>query len=224
MVAAEQLSRGAPRRMSGVLWDVFTGSAPYGDVFRRTLHPMFLAHFCRGIATGFLCNRSKVESREDLMEVGELGRVYRAGEVIVRQGDRGECMYVIQSGKVEVCRENGGKEVRLAELGEGDLFGEMALFDQDVRSATVRPCGEVRVLTVDKKMFLRKIHEDPSLAFRVIQKKMSRRIRELDEQLARLAPAAARAAIAWSMPLKIRRCTGEVKYQYALPSKPQVGG
>lgn len=117
------------------------------------------------------------------MKLGELGRIYRTGEMIVRQGEVGDCMYVIQSGKVEVVRESGTGQVRLAELGEGDFFGEMALFDRDVRSATVRPLGEVRVLTIDKKMFLRKIHEDPSLAFRVMEK-MSRRIRQLDEQVA----------------------------------------
>ncbi len=96
-------------------------------------------------------------------------------------------MFVIQSGKVEVIKENGGQEVLLAELGEGDFFGAMALFEQDVRSATVRPLGEVRVLTVDKKVFLRKTHEDPSLAFRILQK-MSGRIRELNDELARLTP------------------------------------
>jgi len=47
------------------------------------------------------------------------------------------------------------------------------------------PLGEVRVLSVDKKMFLRKIHDDPSLAFRVMQR-MSRRIRELDDELIRV--------------------------------------
>ena len=122
------------------------------------------------------------------MKLGELGKIYQPGELIVRQGDPGECMYVIQSGRVEVIHEEGGKEVRLAELGEGDFFGEMALFEKSVRSATVRPVGEVRVLTVDKKMFLRKIHEDPSLAFRIMQK-MSQRIRQLDEQLTKLTPA-----------------------------------
>ena len=61
----------------------------------------------------------------------------------------------------------------------------MALFEKDVRSATVRPLGEVRVLTVDKKMFLRKIHDDPSLAFMIMQK-MSRRIRAMDEELMRI--------------------------------------
>jgi len=116
------------------------------------------------------------------MKQGELGRTYRAGETIARQGEIGDCMYVIQAGKVEVVRDSGTGEVRLAELAEGDFFGEMALFEKEVRSATVRALGEARALTIDKKMFLRKVHEDPSLAFRIMQK-MSQRIRELDDQL-----------------------------------------
>jgi CRP-like cAMP-binding protein len=119
------------------------------------------------------------------MTAGDLGRVYQAGETIVKQGEVGECMYVVQSGKVEVMREDGASQVKLAELKQGDFFGEMALFDKDVRSATVRAQGEARLLTIDKKMFLRKVHEDPSLAYRVMEK-MSRRIRELNEQVSRL--------------------------------------
>jgi CRP-like cAMP-binding protein len=61
----------------------------------------------------------------------------------------------------------------------------MALFERMPRSATVRALGEVRVLTIDKKTFLRQVHEDPSLAFRILQK-MSYRIRELDTELFRL--------------------------------------
>ena len=119
------------------------------------------------------------------MEKGALGKVYRSGEAIVRQGEVGDCMYVIQAGQAEVVQEKEGKEVRLALLGEGDVFGEMALFDRETRSATVRALGETRVLTVDKRTFLRRVHEDPSLAFHILQR-MSRRIRELDAELFRL--------------------------------------
>jgi CRP/FNR family transcriptional regulator len=115
---------------------------------------------------------------------GALGKVYESGEVIVRQGDVGDCMYVIQAGEVEVLSETDGGDVRLAVLGAGDLFGEMAIFDREVRSATVRALGEARLLTVDGKTFMRRIAEDPSLAFRVVQK-MSRRIRELNTEVAR---------------------------------------
>lgn len=119
------------------------------------------------------------------MDTGALGKVYKNGEIIVRQGEMGDCMYVIQAGQVEVFQEKDDKEVRLAVLGDGEFFGEMALFEREARSASVRALGEVRVLTVDKKTFLRRIHEDPSLAFRVVQK-MSQRIRQLNAEVFRL--------------------------------------
>jgi CRP-like cAMP-binding protein len=120
------------------------------------------------------------------MDTGALGKIYQDGEVIVRQGDVGECMYVIQDGKVEVVIEENGNEVVLAERGEGEFFGEMAIFDRDVRSATVRAKGQVRALTVDKKNFLRRIHKDPTMAFRIVET-MSHRIRELCDDVARLS-------------------------------------
>jgi CRP-like cAMP-binding protein len=61
----------------------------------------------------------------------------------------------------------------------------MAIFEHDVRSATVRALGEVRALTIDKRTFLRRITEDPSLAFRIVEK-MSHRIREMNNKLVRL--------------------------------------
>jgi flavin-dependent dehydrogenase len=188
MTAAEQESRQWNPRMSDVLWDTFTGSAPYKDVFRRSLHPVFLTRLLYETSMGMLPARregGKKEEKVPFGKMGELGKIYNSGEIIVRQGDVGECMYFIQSGKVEVIRESDGKDVKLAELGHGEFFGEMALFEKGVRSATVRPLGEVRVLSVDKRLFLRKIHEDPALAFRIMQK-MSRRIRDLDKELGNL--------------------------------------
>jgi CRP-like cAMP-binding protein len=119
------------------------------------------------------------------MDTGALGKVYNDRDVIVRQGDEGNCMYVIQAGEVEVVREGDGAEVALAVLGAGDVFGEMALFDREARSATVRAKGEARVLTLDKRTFMRRVHEDPSVAFRILQR-MSHRIRQLNEEVARL--------------------------------------
>ena len=119
------------------------------------------------------------------METGALGKMYRDGEVILRQGDVGDCMYVIQSGSVEVLHEKDRKTVQLGVLGEGDTFGEIAILERVARSATVRALGEARVLTVDKRVLLRRIHEDPSLVFHIVQG-MARRIRELSAELARI--------------------------------------
>lgn len=119
------------------------------------------------------------------MKTGVLGKVYNDGDVIVRQGEAGDCMYEILEGTVEVLREKNGQEVCLAVLSKGDFFGEMAIFEREVRSATVRAMGEVRAMTIDKKTLLRRISGDPSLAFRIVEK-MANRIRELDIEIERL--------------------------------------
>lgn len=116
------------------------------------------------------------------MDEGVLGREYPDGDIICRQGERGDRMYVIQAGRATVLREDGGVEVVVGELKGGDIFGEMAIFDRQPRSATVRAAGMVRVLTLDKRAFMRQVHEDPSLAYRILET-MSRRIRRLDEEL-----------------------------------------
>ncbi|HSE49012.1 MAG TPA: cyclic nucleotide-binding domain-containing protein [Terriglobales bacterium] len=115
-----------------------------------------------------------------------LGKLYRDGEYIIRQGETGDCMYVLQSGEVEVVRRDGGREYCLAVLGAGEFFGEMALVERDVRVASVRALGDAQVLTLDKSSFLRQVHQDPSLAFRLLEK-MSERIRHLNERLVNMS-------------------------------------
>lgn len=119
------------------------------------------------------------------MEAGALGKEYADDEVICRQGETGNCMFMIQAGGAIVVREDGNQEVVVGELRTGEVFGEMAIFDRQPRSATVKARGTARVLTLDKRAFLRRVHEDPSLAFRILER-MSHRIRGLDEELARL--------------------------------------
>lgn len=119
------------------------------------------------------------------MGKGDLGRVYEDGEVITRQGDIGECMFVVQEGQVRVVVERDGFETPLRVAGEGEFLGEMAIFDHEKRSATLQAMGQARLLTIDKKNFLKRIHKDPSLAFRLV-KVMSLRVRELSDEVARL--------------------------------------
>ena len=132
-----------------------------------------------------MAKEKKMTKKEGPLSTGFLGRVYNDGQVIIHHGEEGDRMYEIQDGQVEVIQEKNGKEFRLAVLGKGDFFGEMAVFDREVRSATVRALGIVRAITIDKRTFLKKITRDPSLAFRIIES-MSRRIRELDAEIVRL--------------------------------------
>ena len=112
-----------------------------------------------------------------------LGKAYPDGADIIRQGDPGDCMFVVQSGTVEVVREEDGETTVLAELGPNDFFGEMSLFERETRSATVRAKRDARVLTVDRKTLFRRIQNDPSLALNLLRT-MSHRIRALDHELA----------------------------------------
>jgi CRP-like cAMP-binding protein len=115
---------------------------------------------------------------------GALGKVYQDGEIIIRQGLTGESMYVVQGGTVEVVQQSeSGEEQHLAYLNTGDFFGEMAVFEKEVRSATVRAHGEARVLKIDKRTLLRRIREDPLLAVNLL-KTMSHRIRDLNTMIA----------------------------------------
>ena len=119
------------------------------------------------------------------MSQAALGRIYSDGEIVVRQGEMGDSMYVVQDGEVEILREEDGSEMLLRSAGRNEVLGEMAVFEHPPRSATIRAKGEARILTLDKRNFLRRISEDSSLAFRMIET-MSRRVRELSNEVVTL--------------------------------------
>jgi len=114
-----------------------------------------------------------------------LGKLFANGEYIVHQGEIGDCMYVIQQGQVEILHEEDDHLVKLRVLDQGDVFGEMAIFEKEVRSASARAVGEAQVLTIEKRAFLRRVKEDPTLAFNIL-KVMSQRIRNLNADVMRL--------------------------------------
>lgn len=116
------------------------------------------------------------------MKSKKLGKLYKDREIIVKQGDKGKCLYVIQEGMVDVIHETPEGDKKVAELGESDFFGEMGLFEDDVRSCTVRAAGEARILTIDKRNFFKSISRDSSLAYRLLEK-MSNRLREANEKI-----------------------------------------
>lgn len=114
-----------------------------------------------------------------------LGRVYQAGEDIVREGETGDCMYVIQQGEAEVLRNLDGVQTVVDRMAAGDIFGEIAIVQKTVRTSTVRAVTEVHAITVDRETFLRRVKEDPTLALNVLQV-VAGRVRRLDTEIARL--------------------------------------
>lgn len=118
------------------------------------------------------------------MKESALGRIYKDGETICREGDEGKSMFVIQAGTVEVSKKLLEGEMILRTMTKGEIFGEIALFDRLPRSATVKALGEAVVLSIDKKGFFAKASKDPTLVFNILEG-MSKRIRELTSELSK---------------------------------------
>jgi CRP-like cAMP-binding protein len=91
-----------------------------------------------------------------------------AGEEVIRQGDPGTSMYVIEAGRVAVTATLGfGPPTTLAELGPGDFFGEMSLLTGAARSATVMTIDETRLIVIDKEGLRPLVEARPELAERL---------------------------------------------------------
>jgi CRP-like cAMP-binding protein len=113
-----------------------------------------------------------------------LGKWYRDGDMICRQGELSGTLFVIQHGKVEATHRSAEHEFCFDVLETEDFFGESALLDGETLAATYRAVGEACVLQLDRKMFLRQMNEDPSFAITVIRK-LCRRVRSLEKALVR---------------------------------------
>ena len=119
------------------------------------------------------------------MKEGELGRLYSHGETIFKEGEKGDVMYVIQSGKVKISKNASSGDITMATLQSGEIFGEMALFDKLPRSASAVAEGDTRVLSIDKKKLFSTIWKDPTVVLKVIET-MSSTIRRLSKDFAEL--------------------------------------
>jgi CRP/FNR family transcriptional regulator len=126
-------------------------------------------------------------SEEDLARVVEVAvpRAFAAGQAVFREGDLSDTCYVVRSGHVRAVREHtDGRTITLATLGPGEIFGELAIFDEERRSATVEtlePTEVVAILAGDMRRMLR---EHPDIAVKLLAA-LSRRLRETNERLTR---------------------------------------
>jgi len=79
---------------------------------------------------------------------------YEPGDEIIRQGEKGDCAYLLQSGKVEVLSQTNGNWKKIAELSTGDCFGEIALLCDTPRTATVKCLTPVDVTVLPREQFM----------------------------------------------------------------------
>ncbi|MBF0178934.1 MAG: cyclic nucleotide-binding domain-containing protein [Magnetococcales bacterium] len=99
-----------------------------------------------------------------------LGKRYRKGETIFRQGEPSHQFHIVQQGRVLMTRETpAGKTIRM-EIGSGEIFGIASVFTANrVRFATASAMEDCRILGIDETLFISRLHQDPSIAFRIIR-------------------------------------------------------
>lgn len=111
----------------------------------------------------------------------------KAGEYVFRAEETGREMFIIERGAVELLSGSGPQERRLARLGPGDCFGEMAVLSDRPRAAAARAMEECRLLRIDAAAFEPMLRQRPEIATQILWN-LARRLPENDPQIAAAAP------------------------------------
>lgn len=109
------------------------------------------------------------KAAQKLIAFSSLYLEFEPGEVMFRAGDVTDCVYVIDEGVVEVISERDGENVVVGKLGRHKLVGEMGIFRNAPRSATVRALEPVKALKIDADVFLRTVTENADAAVAVMR-------------------------------------------------------
>jgi CRP/FNR family transcriptional regulator len=126
-------------------------------------------------------------SEDDLAAIAEVSvsRRFDAGEVVFREGDGGDTCYIVRAGLARAVRQHSdGRSITLAHFGAGDIFGELAMFDEEPRSATVDVIEEVEVVAIPGRDMQRLMREHPEIAVK-LNAALAQRLRATNERLSR---------------------------------------
>jgi CRP/FNR family transcriptional regulator len=124
---------------------------------------------------------------EDLSAVAEVivPRRFGAGELVFREGDTGDTCYLVRAGHFRAVREHSdGRTITLATFGPGEIFGELAMFDAETRSATVEALENTEAAAILGTDMRRLLRAHPDIAVKLLAA-LSRRLRETNERLTR---------------------------------------
>lgn len=124
---------------------------------------------------------------EDLERISRLAvpRAFEPSQIVFREGDASDTCYVVRSGRARAVREHpDGRTITLATFGPGDIFGELAMFEDELRSATVEAIQPTEVVAVLGPDMRRLMVEHPEISIRLVVA-LGRRLRETNDRLAK---------------------------------------
>src|SRR5215213_9796578 len=126
-------------------------------------------------------------NERDLAQLAQVAvpRTYEAGEAVFREGDSGDTCYVVREGAVRVTRRHSdGRVITLAELRPGSIFGELAMFGSEVRSASVEALEPTRALAILAGDMRRIMVQHPEIAVKMLEG-LADRLRAANERISR---------------------------------------
>jgi len=122
---------------------------------------------------------------DELARVAEVAvpRRFAAGAVVFREGDESSTCYIVRSGHARAVREHtDGRTITLATFGPGDIFGELAMFDDERRSATIEAIDEMEAIAILAGDVRRLLREHPDIAAKLLRS-IVQRLRHTNERL-----------------------------------------
>jgi CRP/FNR family transcriptional regulator len=126
-------------------------------------------------------------AEEELTRVAEVAvpRHFDTGEIVFREGDESRTCYIVRSGHARAVREHpDGRSITLANFGPGDIFGELAMFDDERRSATVETLENTEVIAILGGDMRRLLRQHPDIAVKLLAA-LGSRLRDTNERLTR---------------------------------------
>jgi CRP/FNR family transcriptional regulator len=126
-------------------------------------------------------------SEPDLQKIARVAvpRNYPAGTIILREGDPGDTCYVLEQGQARVTRQHpDGRTITLTNVGTGEIFGELAMFGGEVRSATVEAVDDVRAVAILAGDLKRLLSDHPEIAVKLLTA-LGAKLREANARIAR---------------------------------------
>lgn len=142
------------------------------DLIQKT----FLFRLLNFDETLAMANLFKRESRE-------------AGEVIIEEGSLGQALYLVQEGRVKVFKGESHSREEIADLGPGELFGEMSLIENELTSASVVAAQPTTLLTIKRPDFENLLDRDKNIALKIYRtfcNTLSERLRRTSQELSDL--------------------------------------
>jgi CRP/FNR family cyclic AMP-dependent transcriptional regulator len=126
-------------------------------------------------------------SERELASIADVAvpRRYRSGTIILREGDHGDTCYVLRSGRARVTRQHqDGRTITLTNIGAGEIFGELAMFGGEVRSATVEALDDVEAVAILADDLKRLLKTHPEIAVKLLGT-LGAKLREANERITR---------------------------------------